>query len=179
MLPLRAHHRLANQDPRAGHGFVRFEALRHLLRERHLERVSLDRRAVGPARWSDGSELPRMLARGRSRESAGADGCVACAVCGEPAVGRESPGAVEQYAYADAFTLGIGEALDPPVLRRDELVPLHHDACIRILGPRSSRRIHCGCTEIAHARHSNQAARTTRPAHGYNAPAFKRWWRNW
>ena len=64
----------------------------------------------------------------------------------EPAVAREAPGTVEQHADADALAFGIGEAVDAPVLRRDELVPLHHDACVRVLGPSPDRRVNCGCT---------------------------------
>ena len=73
VLALRAHHRLADEDVRAGHRFVGFEALRHLLRERNLERVPLDRRAVRSACRSDGSELSRVLPGRGAREGAGSE----------------------------------------------------------------------------------------------------------
>ena len=148
-------------------------------RERNIEWVTLDRRAVCAACGSYGSELSQVLSWGGAREGAGSEGRVACAVGGKPAVTGEPPGAVEEHPHADALALRIGEAFDASALRRHELVSLHHDACVRVLGSRSSSRIHRRCTEVSHARDSNQAARTIRSAHGYNAPAFKRWWRNW
>jgi hypothetical protein len=95
VLALRAHHRLADEDVRARHRFVGFEALRHLLRERNIEWVTLDRRAVCAACGSYGSELSRVLSWGRAREGAGSEGRVACAVRGKPAVTGEPPGTVE------------------------------------------------------------------------------------
>ena len=75
---------------------------------------------------------------------------------------KRIPGAVEKHSHADALALRIGEAFDASALGRHELVSLHHDACVRILGSSPGRGIDRGCTEITHARDSNQAARTTR-----------------
>jgi hypothetical protein len=87
-----------------------------------------------------------MLPWRGAREGTGSKGRVACAVRREPSVTSESPGAVEKNPYADALALRIGEAFDASALRRHELVSLHHDACVRVLGSRSSSRIHCGGT---------------------------------
>ena len=146
VLALRTHHRLPDEDVRAGHRFVGFEALRHLLRQRDLERIPFHVCAVRAACRSDGSELARVLPRRGAREGAGSERCVAGAVGGEPPVAGKPPGAVEQHPDADAFALGIGEALDAAALRRDELVPLHHDTRVRVLGPSPGRRIDRGCT---------------------------------
>jgi len=145
VLALRAHHRLADENLRAGHRFVGFEALRHLLRERNIERVTLDRRAVCATCGSYGSESSRMLPWGGAREGAGSEGRVACAVCGKPPVTSEPPGAVEKHSHPDAFAFRIGEAFDASALRRHELVSLHHDPCVRVLGSRSRRRIDRDC----------------------------------
>jgi len=150
VLPLRAHHRLADEDLRAGHGFVRFEAQRHLLRERDLERVSPNRRTVRPGRRGDGSEVPRVLARRCPRKRAGSQRGIPRPSRRKPAVGRKAPGAVQEHAHPDALALGIRETLDAAALRRNELIPFQHNARVCVLGPGTGRRIHGRCTDVSH-----------------------------
>ena len=173
VLALRAHHRLPDEDFRAEPSLVGFEALRHLLRDRNIEWVARPTCGVAWELWE------RVVANASSaREGAGSEGRVACAVL-RKADGRANPQAPLRSTRTPILALRIGEEFDASALRRHELVSLHHDACVRVLSARSGRphrpRLHIG----PHARDSNQAARTLRSGRGYNAPAFKRWWRNW
>ena len=153
MFSLCPDHRLANDDVRPGHSFVRREALRDLLVQRDLERVALDGCAVRRARGRDGRELSRRMPTGGSaREGAGPKRRLASAFAGEPAVAREAPRAVHEDADADPLALRVREPLDSSVLRRDELVALGDHACVGVLGPSPGRRIDRGCTKITHRR---------------------------
>ena len=87
-----------------------------------------------------------MLAGRGARKGAGAERGVAGAFGGEPAVAGKTPGAVREDAHADALALGIGQALDAAVLRRDELVAFHHDTRVGVLGAGRGGRVNGGCT---------------------------------
>src|SRR6185437_2159580 len=146
-------HRLANDDVRPVHSFVRREAFRDLLVQRDLEWVALDGRAVRRARGRYGRELSRrMPTRGSAREGAGPKRRLASAFARKPAVAREAPRAVDEDADADPLALRIREPIDSSVLRCDELVALGDHPCVRVLGSSPGRRIDRGCTKITHRR---------------------------
>ena len=53
-------------------------------------------------------------------------------------------------ADADALALRIRHAVDAPVLRRYQLVALHHHASVGVLGAGPGGGVDGGCTEVAH-----------------------------
>jgi hypothetical protein len=115
-----------------------------------------------------------MTPRSRARKGARPESGVAGTIGRQSTVAGETPRSLDEHADADALALGIRQPLDAPVLRCDELLASYDHARVGILGARPGRGVDRGCTEIPHARHSSK-----RRDRGYNAPALKRWWRNW
>ena len=106
-----------------------------LLRERHRERVALDRRAELAARRRDRRQLAAVPTAGGLRKSGRLASGRLGAVLVEPAVAGEPPGPADEHAHADPLGLVVVEPLDAPVPGSDHLRTAHDDARIRIRGP--------------------------------------------
>ena len=135
MLALRANHRQGHLDLRQLHALFGAQAEVDLLRERHVERVALERGSVLAAdrveRGERGLVTPRSRARKGRRPQRRLPGT--CLV--EPAFAGESPRAVDEDADADALALGVAQVVDLAVLRDHVLAPKPNGARVRVGGP--------------------------------------------
>ena len=189
MLALRAHHRLPDKDVRAGHRFVGFEALRHLLRERDLERIrSTGVRCVAACR-SDGSEwrecfpaaaLAKVQARSAAsrapsaesrRSQANPQAPFRSTRTPMPSLSESESRSTRPLFVATNWFLFIttrASAYSAPAPVAASTAAAHRS--------RTRRAWTLASIELGSRR---QAELLRSSAHGYNAPAFKRWWRNW
>ena len=109
--------------------------------QRHVERVLLDRRVPARLRKRFDRRQPHRLGvdlpvrpgdRRRLRRDA------RDLVLRDDAAARESPGAVDDHAHAEAVVLGVDDVLDPAVAGEDELVAVAVDADVGVAGARLS-----------------------------------------
>ena len=182
VLALRAHHRLADEDVRAGHRFVRREALRDLLASGDLERVALDGCAVRCARGRDGRELSRVPA-GAARAKVQARSAASRAPSAESRRSQAKPQAPLTRTRTPMPSLSESASRSTrPFFVATNWLRLSDDACVGVLGSSPGRRIDRGCTQITHGGGLYQSDQRTDQfvaSHRYTAPSLERWWRNW
>ena len=150
MLALCPHDGLADQNITACQCLVRTEAQVDLLRDGHVEGIALDGSAMRPRLRFHRSKSTRMQACRSAREGARSERGLTGTLGAQPPTTGKSPGASDEHADADPFALGIPDALDPPVLRRHELVALEDDPSIRVLRASTGRRVDRSCAELSH-----------------------------
>ncbi len=176
VLALGSHHRPAQDEVSALERLLRAQAVLDLLGQRDVERIPLHGRPVCAGVGRDRSEGARIPPAGRARERARAQRGVAGPVRGEPPVAGEAPRAAGEHADADALALAVAQRLDATVLRRHRLVAAQYGARVGVLRPGAQRRVHRRPTQIVHRPDSSRRKPQLR---SYNAPALRRWWRNW
>ncbi len=124
-----------------------------LLGERDVQRVSLGGCPVLAFLGRRRHQLdlaPSGPARAGARECDCAFGRGPCSFLRQPAIARESPGAVDEDADADAFGLAVRDRLDLAVLRSHVLGPARHRARVRVAGSAGRRRVDRLSTKFAH-----------------------------
>jgi hypothetical protein len=150
VLPLRAHHRLADENIGSSERRVRSQAELDLVRDRHVERIAFDRGPMRAGSRLQLCELSRVQACRGAGEGAGAKRGLPRSLGGQPPIAGKPPRPSDQHADPDPFALGIRDTLDPSVLRRHELVTLQDGPCIRVLRTCAGRRIDRRCTHVSH-----------------------------
>jgi hypothetical protein len=155
LLLLGADGRLGDLDVHVAHRALGPEAQLDLLGERHVHRVALRGAPVVASRDGDRRELDAaaaLTARARPSERDRALRCGTSAFGGEPAVAGESPGAVDEDAYADSLRLPVRDRLDLAVLRRDVLGAPRDRACVGITRAHGGGCVDRLSTEFPHGR---------------------------
>ena len=110
-------------DLRQAHALLGAQAEVDLLRQRHVERVALERGSIVAGRGVERDERGLVTARSGARERGGSQRGVAGGRLVEPAHAGEPPGAVDENADADALALGVAQVVDLEVLRDHVLAP--------------------------------------------------------
>jgi hypothetical protein len=150
LLALRPHERGGDLHVVVRHALFGAETVSDLVRERDLERVLLDRRAVLTPGQLHGSERAAVSA-GRGLRKGARLGCRGLrAVRAQAPVAGEAPSTVDQRADAEALALHVVEPVDPPVPRRDRLRPAKNDPGVCVGGSGGERRGDRLFAELAH-----------------------------
>jgi hypothetical protein len=123
--------------------FVGRQQQRHLLFERHLERIPSDRRHPGALHRCDRRQLDvtPVHGTGGTRRGERLQGRALRTGARHRAGRREPPAAVDEHAHAHAVGFGVADAADLPLADADRLAAIAADANVGVRRTRASGRI--------------------------------------